>query len=261
MRSPLNYLGGKSRLASRIVPLIPSDHTCYCEPFCGAAWVLFSKKPSHSEVINDADGELVTFWRIVQNHLEEFLRYYKWAVTSRKLFEIESAKRPETLTDVQRAVKYFYCQRLGFGGHTDKRTFGYSTTSPSRLSVASIEERLLEVHWRLDGVWIEHLDAIDCIRRYDRPSTIFYIDPPYFGTAGYAIKWTCVDFIRLRKALDSVKGRFILSLNDVPDVRRIFHGFRMRQVRLAYSVSNGREPCSGRDVSRAELLIDNIPKR
>ena len=83
LRSPLNYLGGKSRLAERIVKLIPEDHTCYCEPFCGAAWVLFAKEPSRVEVINDADGELVTFWRVVQNHLEEFLRYYKWALISR----------------------------------------------------------------------------------------------------------------------------------------------------------------------------------
>lgn len=110
MRSPLNYLGGKSRLAERIVKLIPEDHICYCEPFCGAAWVLFTKQPSKVEVINDADGELITFWRVVQNHLEEFLRYYKWALISRRLFELENMKNPETLTDIQRAVRYFYTQ-------------------------------------------------------------------------------------------------------------------------------------------------------
>lgn len=108
MKSPLRYLGGKSRLADRIIPLIPPDHLCYCEPFCGAAWVFFRKDHSECEVLNDRDSELVTFWRVVQNHLEEFLRYFKHAVVSRELFDIEQKKDPATLTDIQRAVRYYF---------------------------------------------------------------------------------------------------------------------------------------------------------
>ena len=133
MNSPLNYLGGKSRLAEKIVKLFPKDHVCYCEPFCGAAWVLFRKEPSKTEVINDADGELVTFWRVIQNHLEEFLRYYRFAVIARKIWDIENKKDPGLLTDIQRAVRYYYLQRLGFGGKTSGRTFGTSTTGGPRL--------------------------------------------------------------------------------------------------------------------------------
>lgn len=261
VRSPLNYLGGKSRLAERIVKLIPEDHVCYCEPFCGAAWVLFAKEPSRVEVINDADGELVTFWRVVQNHLEEFLRYYKWALISRRLFELENMKNPETLTDIQRAVRYFYTQKLGFGGKTYKRTFGYSATEPSHLGVATIQDRLLEVHWRLEKVTIEHLDAIDVIQRYDRPTTFFYVDPPYWATAGYAVAWKVCDFFRLRKALDQVKGRFIVSLNDTKEVRRIFHGFHIQKITTTYSSANGREKANGRSQERAEVLIDNLALR
>ncbi|NQU75729.1 MAG: DNA adenine methylase, partial [Planctomycetes bacterium] len=171
MKSPLNYLGGKSRLAARIVDLIPK-HTCYCEPFCGAAWVLFAKDPAMSkvEVINDADGELVNFWRIIQHHLEEFLRYYKYAVVSRKVFELENRKDPTTLTDIQRAVRYHYLQKLGFGGKTHGRTFGVSASSGPRLNLATIEDTLLEVHWRLERVIVENLDAVAFIARYDRPA-------------------------------------------------------------------------------------------
>lgn len=258
VRSPLNYLGGKSRLAERIVKLIPADHLCYCEPFCGAAWVLFAKQPSKVEVINDADGELIVFWRVVQNHLEEFLRYYKWALISRRLFELENMKNPETLTDIQRAVRYFYTQKLGFGGKTHNRTFGYSATGPSHLGVATLQDRLLEVHWRLEKVTIEHLDAIDVIHRYDRPTTFFYIDPPYWATAGYAVRWGEADFLRLRKALDGVKGRFILSLNDTKAFRRIFAGFRIQKIRTTYSAANGREKANGRAQERMELLISNL---
>ena len=115
MNSPLKYAGGKSRLADRIVSMIPS-HTCYCEPFCGAAWVFFRRStPAPVEVVNDRDGELVTFWRVMQNHIEEFLRYYKWAIVSREVFELENKKDPSTLTDIQRATRYYYIQRLSFG--------------------------------------------------------------------------------------------------------------------------------------------------
>lgn len=256
MKSPLNYLGGKSRLTKRIIPMIPHAHICYCEPFCGAAWILFAKEPSKVEVINDADGELVNFWRIIQNHLQPFLEYYKYAVISRKLFELENEKRPHTLTDIQRAVRYFYIQKLGFGGRTHGRTFGVSVDRTPGLNLATIEEALLEVHWRIARVAIEHMDAVDCITRYDRPDTFFYIDPPYWETAGYAVPWSEPDFIRLRDALLRISGRFILSINDCQEVRHLFSGFKIRTVKTTYSTGDSRTQAAGsRKEQRSELLI------
>lgn len=254
MNSPLNYLGGKSRLAEKIVAQIP-QHVCYCEPFCGAAWVLFRKHPSKVEIINDMDGELAVFWRVIQNHVEEFLRHYRWAVVSRDLFDLEHAKDPSLLTDVQRAVRYFYIQKLGFGGKTVGRTFGTSALSPPGLNLMTLEETLLHVHGRLARVIIENLDACDCIRRYDRPTTFFYIDPPYWATAGYAVAWGEDDYTRLRDVLASLQGRFLLSLNDTAAVRQIFRRFRIRRISTTYSVSNGRSSNSRRAQRRAELLI------
>lgn len=253
MRSVLSYQGGKSRLAATIVKQIP-DHSCYCEPFCGACWILFSKKPSTSEVINDLDSELSNFWRVLQNHITAFLDYYKYAVTSRKLFEIEDRKDPSTLTDIQRASRYFYLQRHAFGGKVDGRTFGTSTTAGGPLNLTDMEERLLEIHWRLKRVWIEHMDACDCIRRYDRAHTFFYIDPPYYDTAGYSVPFEPQDYESLGAALSNIKGKFILSLNDHPEVRRIFKGFKFTEVTLKYSI--GRSAAS-REKERAEVLIQN----
>lgn len=133
MRSPLTYLGGKSRLAKTIVSMIPEYH-CYVEPFSGAAWVFFTKEPSRVEVINDMDGELVTFWRVIQNHLEEFLRFYKYAVISREIFDLEKRRDPATLTDIQRAVRYYYLKRLCFGGKVDGRHFAAGPSGTTRLS-------------------------------------------------------------------------------------------------------------------------------
>lgn len=253
MKSPLNYVGGKSRLASKIIEQIP-EHTCYCEPFAGAAWVLFAKEPSTAEVINDLDQELITFWRVVQNHLHPFLDLLKYSVASRKVFEWESAKRPETLTDLQRAVRYYYIQRLEFGGRAAQRTFGYSTTSPPKFMLAQAQERLLEVHWRLSSVNVECLDAFDCAQRYDRPATFFFIDPPYYKLSqSYEHKFD--EFQKLADFLPSLKGKFLLTLNDHPDIRSMFSGFNQQRVSLAYSVSNGRS--KGRAKSHHELFIKN----
>lgn len=258
MRSPLSYLGGKSRLAAQIVNEFPADHTCYVEPFCGACWVLFAKDPSKGEVINDRDLELVTFWRVIQNHLEEFLRYYKYAVTSRELFEIEKRKDPTTLTDIQRACRYFYIQKLGFGGKTHGRTFGTSATGPARLNMLNMEDHLLEVHWRFKRITIEHLHALECIRRYDRKETLFYIDPPYYETAGYAVPFGHQDFLDLAAALSTIKGRFVLSLNDHEKVREIFGEFKIKTVKLKYSAGNSRTATKTRSVERGEVIIKNF---
>jgi DNA adenine methylase len=253
MKSVLPYQGGKSRLATTIVARIP-DHKCYVEPFCGACWVFLNKEPSVSEVLNDRDSELVTFWRVIQNHLEEFLRYYKWSVTSREIFALEKRKDPATLTDIQRATRYFYLQRHAFGGKVDGRTFGTSTTGGGPLHLTDLEERLLEVHWRMKRVQIENLDAVACITRYDRKHSFFFIDPPYYETAGYADPFCHGDYLRLRSALDQLKGKFLLSLNDHPMVREIFDGFNFKRVTLKYSIGKA---AASRGKERAELLIQN----
>lgn len=79
------WIGGKRRLAKTILPLFP-EHTCYVEPFAGAAALFFLKQPSKSEVLNDVNGDLVNLYRVIKHHLEEFLGQFKWALSSRKMF-------------------------------------------------------------------------------------------------------------------------------------------------------------------------------
>lgn len=258
MKSPLNYLGGKSKLAQKIVARIPSNHICYCEPFCGAGWVFFAKQPSRVEVINDLDRELVTFWRVVQNHLEEFLRFYKYAIVSRAIFDLEKRKDPAGLTDIQRACRYYYLQRLSFAGKTVGRSFGTGTERPSNLNLSNIEETLLDVHWRLERVTIECLDANECIRRYDRPTTFFFVDPPYWNTAGYAVPFEEKDYLALRDTLVKLQGRFLLTLNDLPEVRSLFKKFTIERVYLRYSAGNNRAAPETRAIERHEVFIHNI---
>ena len=107
MKSLLAYLGGKHLLAPKIIKRIPA-HTCYCEVFAGAAWVLFTKEESKVEILNDINIELVTLYRVVKHHLEEFIRYLKWILVARDEFERFKKEDPETLTDIQRAVRFYF---------------------------------------------------------------------------------------------------------------------------------------------------------
>ena len=259
MNSPLNYMGGKSRLVPTIVPIIHSTpHDCYCEPFGGAAWILFGKDRdiSKAEVMNDADGELVRFFRILQNHLLYFIDCYRHAIVSRQIYEWERKKDPETLTDLQRAARYYYLQRLAFGGKVKGRNFGYGTKGRPRLDVDGISEQLTEVHRRLHDVVIECLDGMDCIRRYDRPGTLFFVDPPYCESAGYEVEFPIGRYAELAETLKGIKGKFVLTINNHPHIKEVFKEFRCREVATKYTVARDK----GRGAVK-ELLYSNFDWR
>lgn len=137
------------------------------------------------EVLNDINTDIITLYRVVQHHLEEFIRWFKWVLVSRNEFERWLQAEPKTLTDIQRAVRFFYIQKNSFGGRVDKPSFGYAPSSPPRLNLLRIEEDLSQAHLRLSQVYIENLNYLDLIKRYDRDQTFFYIDPPY---------WNCEDY-------------------------------------------------------------------
>src|SRR5579871_6540541 len=101
------WIGGKRRLANKIIPLFPT-HECYVEPFAGAAALYFRKRPALVEVLNDINGELINLYRVVKIHLEEFTRQFKWALTSREIFKWLQITPAETLTDIQRAARFYY---------------------------------------------------------------------------------------------------------------------------------------------------------
>ena len=111
MKGPLAYIGGKNRLARQIIEKFP-EHTTYVEAFAGGAQVFFHKEPSKVEVLNDLDGEVVNFFRVCQRHHEELVRYLRFVVVSRKWFTLLQAENPETLTDIQRAARFFTCRRI-----------------------------------------------------------------------------------------------------------------------------------------------------
>jgi DNA adenine methylase len=243
IKSPLaGWVGGKHQLSKAIVQQIP-EHECYCEPFAGAAWVMFRKEPSKVEVLNDINKDIVTLYRVVQNHLEEFIRWFKWMLVSRSEFERFSRVEPDTLTDIQRAVRFFYMHKNSFGGHVHKPTFGYGTTRRPKLNLLRIEEELSAAHLRLSEVYVENLPYANLINRYDREHTFFYIDPPYWNCEDYYGDgiFSKADFDALASQLANIKGKFLLSLNDTPEVRDIFSDFMITSTSVMYSCGKTRK--------------------
>ena len=233
------WIGGKRRLADRILPLFPA-HTCYVEPFCGAAALLFLKEPSKAEIANDINGDLVNLYRVVKHHLDEFVRQFRWSLTSREIFRWLQVTPPETLTDIQRAARFFYLQKLCFGSKATGRTFGTSATSPARLNLLRLEEDLSAAHLRLSKVTIEQLDWRACVARYDRPGTLFYLDPPYWATEGYGVPFGIEEYSALGAAMKAMKGKVILSINDHPKMREAFAGLTVHRVSIAYTVGGAK---------------------
>ena len=161
---------------------------------------------------------------------------------------------PDTLTDLERAARFLYLQRVAYGGKPVDQSFGVHLERPSRFDITRLIPLLDDVHERLASVVIECLPYNDFILRYDRKSTLFYLDPPYFKCEDYYGKgmFERADFERLAALLAQIKGRFILSLNDCAEVRRIFAAFEIRQVKLRYSVSSTKK-----DTVFNEVLISN----
>ncbi|EBL9830562.1 DNA adenine methylase [Salmonella enterica] len=246
------WIGGKRRLAKHILPLFPK-HTCYVEPFCGAAALYFLKEPSRVEVINDVNGELVNLYRVVKHHLEEFVRQFKWALVSRQIYKWLQVTPEETLTDIQRAARFYYLQKQAFGGKVADHTFGTSTTSAPRFNLLRIEEKLSLAHLRLARTIIEHTDWAKCIERYDRPHTLFYCDPPYWGTEGYGVDFPLAEYERMAQLATSMQGKMIISVNDIPEMRKAFAGLEIRSVGIKYNLQTTEKAKPKR-----ELIIRNF---
>lgn len=250
------YIGGKRNLARRLVPLIDgTPHDSYAEPFVGMGGIFLKRRRRpRAEYINDVSGDIATFFRVLQEHYPYMLDMLRFRVTSRAEFERLRALPAGRLTDLQRAVRFLYLQRLAFGGKVEGRSFGVSVGRGGGFNVSRLEPMLAEIHDRLAGVVIEQLGYGDFIRRYDAPGTLFYLDPPYWGCeADYGQDvFARDDFERLAAQLAGIRGRFLLSINDTPGARAVFGAFRVVECETSYSLARTA------GVKARELLVANF---
>ena len=253
MIGPLSYIGGKRTLAKRVIELFPA-HITYCEIFSGGAQVFFHKQESRVEVLNDLDGEIVNFFRVCQQHYEELLRYFRFMVVSRKMFDLFKTIDPANLTDIQRAARYMYLLKNSFASLVRRPNYHWHVVQPPGFNLEQLPELIENTHRRLARVQLECLPYEEVLKRYDRPTTLFYLDPPYFGRKLYNYNFEADDFKKLAERLKSLQGKFVLSLNDVPEVRSIYRGFRIKHIETPYTAQKK----SGRRYG--EVLITNFAR-
>jgi len=234
------WMGGKRNLAKRLVARINAvPHETYAEAFVGMGGVFLRRdmRP-RCEVINDASQDVANLFRVLQHHYLAFVEMIRFQISSRANFERLTRQDPGTLTDLQRAARFLYLQRLAFGGKVaGARTFGVAPALGARFDVTKLVPMLEELAERMAGVNVECLDWREFIPRWDRPGTLFYLDPPYFGSEGVYGKglFDRGQFEVMADLLAGIRGRFILSLNDHPEVRRTFARFAMEEVGTTYT--------------------------
>lgn len=235
------YLGGKRNLAQRLCAIIAAiPHRTYVEPFVGMGGVFLRRAERPPvEVMNDISADVANLFRVVRKHHAALEEELGWLLASRDEFDRQRRVDPETLTDIERAARFIYLQRLAFGGKVTARSFGTSTTGPARFNLSNLRDDLLALHRRLEPVTIERLPYGEVIERYDSADTLFYLDPPYWGCEsdyGPGV-FQRADFERLVEQLAAIAGKFVLSINATEGARQAFARFRVEEVDVTYTIA------------------------
>ena len=237
-------IGSKRQLVPKILKLFPQNYSVYGEPFIGGGSVYFAKPPSEKEYINDLDKGLIDGYRLLKNapSAEELLDI---AITETRDFRVKKTDSPSEVkrkkqieesvvrrieafiqaparTNAQRLLKRLYCSRNTFGFKGSGKIYNFTTHIPKLKNIELYRERL-------KNTTILSEDYRTFIKKIDSKDTFFYLDPPYENSEGLYDDFS-IDLEEMSNILKQIKGRFLLSLNDSPNVRRIFRGFKIKSV-------------------------------
>lgn len=248
----IRYHGGKFRLAPWVMEFFP-DHRIYCEPFGGAAGVLIQKPRAYSEIYNDLDGDLVNFFRVVQDAGLRSRLVEQLVMTPYAREEFELAWQPAA-DSLERARRLIIRAQMGFGSAgATKGTTGFRIDTKREYETAQhvwaqYPSNLAALGQRLTGVLIENRPALDVLLAHDTPDTLFYVDPPYvhdtryrvsMGTdRGYRHEMTNDDHLALLDALQTAQGMVVLSGYPHPLYDDALEGWERRE--KSARISGGR---------------------
>lgn len=250
MNSFIGWIGGKKLLRNKILEQFPEKDSFkrYIEVFGGAGWVLFSSdKHANMEVYNDVNGNLVNLFRCIKYHAEALQKELNFIMVSREQFQIAKAQVVEMgLTDIQRAARFFVMIKESFGSNL----YSFGTRAKN---MESAKNYLEVVSKRLNSVVIENLDFEKILKTYDRKDALFYLDPPYYETEKYyPDRFMPEDHQRLKRSLEKITGKFILSYNDCEFIRNLYRDYNIIEVDRAHNyIQEEKKP------RYHELLIKN----
>ena len=256
LKPPFAYFGGKTTLAPQIAALLP-EHEHYVEPFAGSLAVLLAKTPSRAETVNDLDGDLVTFWRVLRDRPDELERVC--ALTPHSRAELALAVESGAPDDLERARRVWVTLTQS-RSHSMKPTGWWYRKAPAGHSPAdyvnSYRARLVDAAERLASVTLECRDAVDVIRDYgSEPTVCLYVDPPYLGSTratNYRVEMLDDDAHRtFADALNGCKASVVLSGYDSPLYAELFDGWHRMDIAAPTTLSG--------DTDRVEVLWSNRP--
>lgn len=225
IRPPLRYFGSKWRIASWITGLLPR-HTCYVEPFGGSAAVLLTKRPSDQEVYNDIDGDVVAFFRVLRDRVDELVDVLELTPYAREEHVLSFEPATDDLERARRLFVRSWQTRGGITRHARTHSWRYCFRVANWSAPPRRWKRYLDgfkfIAERLSECYIEQADWREVIRRFDDPETCFYLDPPYVISArsrsvrSYENEFTDADHAELLELIQSVAGMVVLSGYEHP---------------------------------------------
>ena len=261
MKTPITYYGGKQQMVKHILPLI-TEHKIYTESFFGGGAIFFAKEKSKIETVNDMNGELINFYRVVKEQFPALKKLVSATLHSRKLHNNAWLiyNNADMFDEVKRAWALWVLSTQGFSGQLSN-TWGYVSGNSSKNSKCVLiqnkkhqfTDKLAE---RLEGVQIENHDAIHVIKTYDAADTFHYVDPPYYNSnMGHYGGYTLDDYTRLLTALSNVKGKFLLSSypSEILDKFVADNSWHQKRIKALVSAAKGTRK------EKIEVLTANYP--
>jgi DNA adenine methylase len=257
-RIVFGWYGGKFSHLEWLLPLLPVCHH-YCEPFAGSAAALLNRSPSPIETYNDIDGEVVTFFRVLRDHADELIRAISLTPFAREEYHLAISGSDEAITDVERARRFYIRARQTRTGLAQTASLGRwaNCKETSRGGMSGVVSRWLggvealpDIASRLLRVQIENRPAVDVIRLYDGPDTLFYCDPPYLhATRGdakaYGFEMDEDQHGEFAEAVNRCSGKVAVSGYDHPLMAKLFARPRWRKMagrdKTVHSVKTSRQ--------------------
>jgi DNA adenine methylase len=239
-------------MLKHILPIIREHaHVCYCEPFAGGMAVLLAKERSKVEVVNDINGTLVALYRNLQFHLPAILTEINWLFSSRQ--NLKDFLAQPGLTEIQRASRFLLVNRTSFAGNMNSFAVAKTSGGGAAFDRDAVAELLGKAHERMNGVVVEHLPYERCLHNYDSKDTFCFIDPPYLEAPTGAYQgFSEVDLRGLRKRVEKLKGKWMVTLDDSKLNRELFSDCAIKAISAQNRLCNNK---THSNVRFGELII------
>jgi DNA adenine methylase len=250
------WYGGKFNHLDWLLPLLPECHH-YCEPFAGSAAVLLNRKPSPVETYNDLDGEVVNFFRVLRTQKDELIKAIGLTPFSREEFYLSLSVGRQRIPRLERARRFFIRARQARTGLAQTASLGRwaNCKNTSRAGMSGVVSRWLgsiealpDIALRLLRVQIENRPAVEVIKLYDSPNTLFYCDPPYVHASrgdakAYGFEMTDTEHRDLAWVLAHCKGKVAVSGYRCDLMDQLYGSWRRADapLKLCHSIKKPRQ--------------------